>query len=76
MKWMCVGEFIILLAAPVGNMRRILCFNCPPEWAHLARRVFPSWIQREKKNCLEYTDKFLNILTITEMRSQKAPKDR
>ena len=78
MKWIFVWEFPILLAAPVGNMKRILCSNWPPKWArwaHLARRRFLALIQRKKKNYLEHTDKFLNVWTITAIESQKAAND-
>ena len=78
MKWMFVWEFTILLAAPVGNMKRILCSNWPPKWArwaHLARRRFLALIQRKKKNHLEHTDKFLNVWTIPAIESQKAVND-
>ena len=67
----------MLLAAPVGNMKRILCSNWPPKWAgwtHLARRRFLALIQRKKKNYLEHTDKFLNVWTIPAIVKKKKKK--
>ena len=61
------------MAEPVGNMRRILCSNCPPERAHLVRREFPILIQRKKKNYLEKQLSY--VWTIPAIRSQKAAKD-
>ena len=68
----------MLLAAPVGNMKRILCSNWPPKWArwaHLARRKFLALIQRKKKNYLEHTDKFLNVWTIPAIVKKKKKKE-
>ena len=67
----------MLLAAPVGTMKRILCSNWPPKWArwtHLTRRRFLALIQRKKKNYLEHTDKFLNVWTIPAIVKKKRKK--
>ena len=53
---MFISTLITSLAAPKGNMKRILCSDWLPErarWAHLARSGLPALIPRMKKIELE-----------------------
>ena len=71
--------FILSSAAPVDNMKRILCSDWLAErarWVYLARWGLAALIARKKKIAWSKLTKFCNSWTMSAIKSQKVAENR